>query len=91
LNNDLIIGYGIQKLCEVIDVKPFDSSITINILNDSLSKLDPNSQNYVEKLNAITGAIIELKKSENDEKTIKNKIFAIQALFDLNSLYLRNK
>jgi uncharacterized membrane protein len=86
--NKDIIGYGIMKLCELINRDEIDLSTTINLLNDGLKKIDSNSDNYIEKVNAITGLILQLKenKEKTDKETFMKKMFYIQTLFDLNSL-----
>ena len=88
INNDSIIGYGIIKLCELINQDEIDLSVTVNILNDGLKKIDPDSDNYVEKVNAITNAILHLKdnKDKTDKEIFLKKMYYIQSLFDLNSL-----
>jgi hypothetical protein len=84
----MIIGFGLVKLFEHVNQKDINLSDTVDILNEALKKLDINSETYEEKLEVITNMILELKREKtiDDEKNLKNKIFTIQALFDLNAL-----
>jgi hypothetical protein len=86
--NDLIIFYGISKLCEQLEKKEISLSHTVEILNDALAKLDPNGEKYVEKMKAINTEIRALKNSENssDWDAIKKRMYTIQQIFDLSSL-----
>jgi hypothetical protein len=88
MNNDLMIRYAIIKLCEHINEERINLKKTVDLLEKILEKLDPNTENFSEKLKSITDAIASFKKIEakNDKKALLNKMVAIQALFDLNSL-----
>ena len=89
MDNNCLVSFGIVKLCELINQKNIDLSTTIDVLNDALKQLNVSDTNYESKMKAITDAILELKQNHDsfDKETFLKKMFYIQQLFDLSSLY----
>ena len=92
--NDFIIFFAMSKFCELINKDDdVDLSETVDILNNILQKIEPGSENFIEKVEAVTGLILEVKASKEnaDREKFRERMFNIQQLFNLNRLYNQNK
>ena len=88
MRTDILISFGLLKLIEDLNKKEINLPDTVEILNDALSKLDLNDEQYIKKMEALKNAIKELNDDHNnfEKQKFMNKMFSIQQIFDLNSL-----
>jgi len=76
-----------QKLWEQLEQKKINPSETVDILNDQLKNLDPNSDGYVEEMQAITNVIHTLTNDKImlDRETYNKMTAYFQQIFYLNN------
>jgi len=80
LPNEFIAFNGINELSKLSFKGDVDLSRKVDILLGFLEKLNPNSENFVNKMNAIFDRIDIL-----ENKNIRNKTLCFQGMLEINN------
>jgi len=91
--NGWIANCGLIALSNELNKNGCDLSRQIAIFNGMLEKLDPNSENFVNNLNALTDKILlfENEQLRLNRETIQNKSFCLYQMFGINNFNPKNR
>ena len=92
-SDEFISFHGISELSKQFYKDGVDLSLQIEILTGFLEKLDPNTENFVNNMNAITDKILLLKNEQIkfDKEITLNKSFCLQQIFGINNYIPANR